>query len=187
VPSENNLEIEVKIAVPDLDAIRPPLRALGFEQVTPRTFESNTIWDTLERTFKQSGEIVRLRQFGERRVLTFKGPALLGSKHKKREELESEFTELQAIERVFTALGLEPAFRYEKYRSEYQKPGEPGIVTFDETPIGAFLELEGSPAWIDSTAAALGFSDSQFITKSYAALYVDYCAANNLTPRHMVF
>ena len=185
--SEGNLEIEVKIAAPDLAAVQSRLVALGFSMITPRTFESNTVWDTAARAFRQSGEIIRLREFGDRRVLTYKGPAVAGGKHKQREELESELTSLTAMERVLARVGLEPAFRYEKYRSEFQRPGESGVVTLDETPIGHFIELEGAAGWIDRTAAALGFPEREYVTKSYATLYVEHCVANGVEPSHMVF
>ena len=42
-------------------------------------------------------------------------------------------------------LGLRPSFRYEKYRSTYRLPGLAGVtLELDETPIGDFLEAEGS-------------------------------------------
>jgi len=41
----------------------------------------------------------------------------------------------------------------------------------DETPLGVFLELEGPARWIDRTARALGFSESDYITDSYAELH----------------
>ena len=44
-------------------------------------------------------------------------------------------------------------FKYEKYRTEFADAAG-GTVTFDETPIGNFLELEGSGAWIDEMADA---------------------------------
>ena len=61
---------------------------------------------------------------------------------------------------VLDRLGYQPAFRYEKYRTQLQAAGEPGLITIDETPIGVYLELEGPQDWIDSTAARLGFPAS---------------------------
>jgi adenylate cyclase class 2 len=57
----------------------------------------------------------------------------------------------------------------------------------DQTPIGDFLELEGSPAWIDRTACALGYSPDDYITASYGALYLARCQARGVEPGHMVF
>ena len=182
----NSIEVEVKIPAPDLAAVAARLAELGFEVSSERKFESNTIWDTNDKGLYGSGEIVRLRQYGPQQVLTYKGPAQPG-KHKRREELESELTSLAPLERIFTRLGLEPSFRYEKYRSEYQRKGSLGVVTLDETPIGNFIELEGEPRWIDQTANELGFPESKYLTSSYATLYVQHCAARGIPVEHMTF
>ena len=182
----NSIEVEVKIAVPDLDTVAARLTELGFRPASGRQFESNTIWDTPGKSLRASGEIVRLREYGPRRVLTYKGPSRPG-KHKQREELESDVTSLDPLERIFTRLGLEPSFRYEKYRTEYQRNGASGTVTLDETPIGDFIELEGEPKWIDQTALELGFPESKYLTESYATLYVSYCTARGFPVEHMTF
>ncbi len=75
---------------------------------------------------------------------------------------------------VLQRLGYQPAFRYEKYRTQLRTAGEPGLITIDETPIGVYLEIEGPQEWIDSTAARLGLPKEQFLTASYAALYREY-------------
>ena len=184
--SSNSVEVEVKIAVPDLQAVAARLSELGFETTSERQFESNTIWDTADQSLRRSGEIVRLREYGPERIVTYKGPALPG-KHKRREELESDVTSLIALERIFTRLGLVPSFRYEKYRTEYRRKDSPGVVTLDETPIGNFIELEGEPQWIDRTAGELGLPESEYLTGSYATLYVDHCAALGVPAEHMTF
>jgi adenylate cyclase class 2 len=57
----------------------------------------------------------------------------------------------------------------------------------DETPVGVYLELEGTPHWIDRTARRLGFQENQYITDSYARIYLDWCGANGRTPGDMTF
>jgi adenylate cyclase class 2 len=183
---QNPVEVEVKIAISDPPAIIARLEKLGFHRTAERQFESNTIWDTEDQSLRASGEIVRLREYGPLRLLTYKGPAQAG-KHKRREELESDLTSLDALERIFTRLGLKPTFRYEKYRGEYRREGSTGVVTIDETPIGSFIELEGDAAWIDQTALELGFPESSYLTGSYATLYVDHCRALGIEPEHMTF
>jgi len=60
-------------------------------------------------------------------------------------------------------------------------------VLLDETPIGNFLELEGSPTWIDRTARKLGFSVKDYISRSYGYLYLAYCRERRIRPKNMVF
>ena len=57
----------------------------------------------------------------------------------------------------------------------------------DETPVGTYVELEGSPAWIDRLAARMGFEESDYITASYARLYLDWCRTQRVKPDNMVF
>ena len=41
----------------------------------------------------------------------------------------------------------------------------------DETPIGDYAELEGSPEWIDRAAVRLGVDRSAYLTLSYGRLF----------------
>src|ERR1035438_5574550 len=88
---------------------------------------------------------------------------------------------------IFERLGYRPVFRYEKYRTEYRLARGAGIATVDETPVGTYVELEGSPAWIDRLAARMGFEESDYITASYARLYLDWCRTQRVKPGNMVF
>ncbi len=83
-------------------------------------------------------------------------------------------------------------FRYEKFRTTYRFPATARwasdlLIELDETPIGAFVELEGPSEAIDRAANLLGFGPKDYITKSYLALYLDQCRAQGMTPGHMVF
>jgi hypothetical protein len=60
-------------------------------------------------------------------------------------------------------------------------------VELDETPIGEFLELEGPPSAIDRMAKLLGYSRSDYITKSYLALYLAQCRKKGLVAGDMLF
>ena len=121
-------------------------------------------------------------------ILTFKGPAE-AAKHKTREELETALGDAEISRKILERIGLQGGSRYEKYRTEYDKPGEAGIVTVDETPVGWFLELEGIPEWIDRTAAVLHWVliKAAYITESYGSLYLKHCRENGLAPGLMVF
>jgi adenylate cyclase, class 2 len=180
-------ETEIKLRLPDdFDAVRRSLRKLGFRVAKRRVHEMNVIFDTPDLSLRNQGKLIRLREVDAHRILTYKGPPQPG-RHKKREELETGIESPHLFERILSRLGYNPVFRYEKYRTEYEQPGGGGVVTLDETPIGHFLEIEGAAAWIDRTAKALGFSTRDYNTKSYGALYLDYCASLGIAPTDMLF
>lgn len=166
------IEHEIKFRVDDLAALESKLRAAGFTVETPRTFESNVLYDTPDRRMRARTEILRIRQYGNRWTVTHKrlpdaGPG--EDKHKHRIETETEVADGEVLAQVFLSLGLVAAFRYEKWRGEWSD-GE-GHCVVDETPIGNFAELEGTPDWIDSTAAKLGVDSAQYLTLSYGRLF----------------
>ena len=179
-------ETEIKLAVPDGKAARKLLRAAGFRVFRRRIFESNVIFDTSELALRRHGLLLRVREAGGSAILTYKGPPVV-AKHKSREELEVEIAGAAIVSVILERLGFRPAFRYEKYRTEYQQPGRRGVAMLDETPIGVFLELEGSPSWIDRTARTLGFRETGYITGSYGRLYLEWCRERGIEPAAMVF
>ncbi len=189
-PSESlkvKLETEIKLRIPKgLPAMRKTVKALHFKTARGRLFEQNVLFDTVDFQLRRRGEMIRLRRTGEQSVLTFKGPSIPGP-HKSREELESGIIDPGILESILARLGLTPVFGYEKFREEYQRPGQHGTLTLDQTPIGNYLELEGRPKWIDKTARELGFTRSAYITASYGSLYLAHCRDLGLSPSDMSF
>jgi adenylate cyclase class 2 len=84
-------------------------------------------------------------------------------------ETETEIADGDALAEMFTSLGLVAAFRYEKWRTEWED-GE-GHCVVDETPIGNYAELEGTSEWIDRAAARIGVDSVEYITLSYGRLF----------------
>ncbi len=184
--NESNVETEIKVPVPDAAGARRLLAQHAYAISRPRVFESNVLYDTPDGALRRRNQLVRVRRVGDDAILTFKSADLPG-KHKRREELETHVADGAVIELILDRLGFRPAFRYEKYRSEYRREGDVGVVTLDETPIGVFLEIEGPAEWIDKTARELGFSETDYVLISYAALYFEHCRTHGIEPSDMVF
>ncbi len=166
------VETEIKFCIADLPALTRLLQAAGFHIETPRAFESNVLFDTPDRRMRARTEILRIRNYAGRCTVTHKRlPDASSSeeRHKHRIETETEVSNGDTLAEIFVSLGLTPAFRYEKWRTEWSD-GE-GHCVIDETPIGDYAELEGSSAWIDRIAARLGIDHSQYITLSYGRLF----------------
>lgn len=179
-------ETEVKLPAPDFEYAYRILERLGFRVTRPRVFEVNRVFDTADAELRSSGRLLRLRDSGRTSLLTYKGPAASGV-HKSREELETTVADAGIAGRVLERLGYCITFVYEKYRTEFSRAPESGVVTYDETPIGRFFEVEGDPTWIDRVAGELGFSERDYITASYGELYRQWCAARNVSPTDLTF
>lgn len=162
------------------------LRGAGFRVSKRRVFEANTIFDTAHGALRRAGNLVRVRVAGRRSTLTYKGAAEEG-KYKDREELEVEVSDPRDLSEILTRLDFVAKFRYEKYRTEYHRPGEKGSAMLDETPIGVYVELEGARGWIDRNARRLGFGESDYSTDSYWGLYVNYCRRHGLPVTNMTY
>jgi adenylate cyclase class 2 len=211
-------EIELKFPIDDLARLQSRLPVLGFLLDTPRTFEQNTLYDTPGRTLRESRQILRLRRYGSLWTVTHKrqpyasasnDPAQYGAagRYKVRIETETRVDDGPALAAIFEQMGYAPAFRYEKFRTEWSQitstidgplfsaapeSAEPvttpprSHLVIDETPIGDYAELEGPPAWIDDTLAKLGVDPTTCITESYGRLFLAWktragSAAENLT------
>jgi adenylate cyclase class 2 len=90
--------------------------------------------------------------------------------------------------RILGALGLRPAFRYEKFRTTFALPGIRHLkIELDETPVRIFLELEGPVADIDRDASRLGYARNDYTTDTYASLYLADCLRRSRKPGDMLF
>ena len=163
------LEVEVKLRVKDADAARADLRRVGAELVRPRHFEDNVLFDDADGSLRGSGTVLRLRRTPHGGVLTFKGPREIVSGVKSREERETAVDEPGTVQAILERLGYRPIFRYQKHRESWTHRGQE--VQVDETPIGAFLEIEGDVEGINTVAKELGYAPSDYVAESYVALF----------------
>ena len=152
-------EIEIKFCVPDPREFHARALRSGFALRTPRTLERNALFDTPDR-----------------RLLSF---------YKERVETETEVEDGDAMGAVFIELGYAPVFRYEKFRTEFHD-GE-GALVLDETPIGDFAELEGTPDWIDHALERLSIDRAWCFTDSYGRMFLDWKARSGSPAENMTF
>ncbi|QHN03826.1 class IV adenylate cyclase [Granulicella sp. WH15] len=184
-------EIELKFPVDEPASLASRLETLGFHLDTPRTFEQNTLYDTPDRSLRERGQLLRLRKYGSRHILTHKrhpdeeDPS---SQYKVRIETETEVADGAVLAEVLIQLGYAPTFRYEKYRTEWSDPALPGAhLVLDETPIGFYAEAEGPPEWIDRTLAQLGVDPGRCLTSSYGRLFMEWKQRTNSPADNLTF
>jgi len=181
-----------------------------------RVHEMNLIFDTPEGGLAKHGQLLRIRtetpqgggrgrggKGSPRVLLTFKSPpealaigeaapAVRDRRHKVRQETEVVLTDAAGLQKIFEGLGLRGWFRYEKYRTTYRLSGRVKwahglLLELDETPVGAFLELEGPGEAIDRAAKELGYAAKDYILKNYLVLYMEDCRKRGVQPGDMLF
>ena len=104
---------------------------------------------------------------------------------KVREELETIVGDGLLLLRVLEELGFRVWFRYQKYREEFAH--ECVTVALDETPVGTFVEIEGSENGIHQMAGALLRKPGDYVLDSYRGLFVKYCQEHGLPMTDMLF
>jgi adenylate cyclase class 2 len=183
-------ETEVKVSIHHPQQLMQRLAVIGPVLRSARHLEDNYLLDFPDGRIRSRYCVVRVRVAGEHSSVTFKGPARAEGLFKVREELESPVSDPMAVLAILDRIGLQIWFRYQKYRREYviatPLDGEAHLA-LDETPIGEYLEIEGSEQAIRSVAADLGFRESEFERDSYYALYLKFCRNFDIPPGHMVF
>jgi adenylate cyclase class 2 len=201
-PKKTKPEIEIKLRIKDIPEILRKIKSLS-AQSRPRVRELNTLYDTPTSDLRRRDMLLRLRietptphnasaTRSERVILTSKSPPQIPRANKRptRYKIRAEREQLvPQSSRQWTAaliaLGFRPTFRYEKFRTTFRRPCL--HLDLDETPAGTFLEVEGKPQAIDSTARALGFSKKAYLRATYWDLYAADCRRRGITPKNMLF
>jgi adenylate cyclase class 2 len=178
-------EIEVKFIVDDVTAIRQRLMGLEADLQHPRAYEDNWCFDTPDQRLQQEDRLLRLRR-GHRILLTYKEPPpTADTAFKVRQEYEIEVSDFEQARALVEKLGFSPSLRYEKYRETFCY-GEAEIL-LDETPLGAFVEIEGSREAIDAIARQLELDDANRITASYGDIFEAVRTTYDLSFSDMTF
>ena len=179
-----NLEREVKLRFASALDARQTVAAAGGTPLRPRRLQSDALVDTDDGLLRNSRCALRVRTESGQSVLTFQGPPQ-PSTMKLREELETGVGDGRLVLEMLERLGFRVWFRSQKYREEFVL-GE-AVVAIDETPVGTFVEIEGSAEGIAAAAAALGRGPADYVVESYRALFVQHCLTQRLDPGHMLF
>lgn len=181
------METEIKVRLTDRAGFTVLLPSLGFHLQTAETIERNVLFDKPDGELRQRGELLRIRQYGDRWILTHKAPveSSANSAHKVRAETETEIEDGRPLAAIFERLGFAPVFVYEKLRTEWAD--NEGHVVVDVTPIGDFAELEGSSEWIDRMAEKLGISPANYMKTSYGQLFQEWKRATGHRGINMTF
>ena len=178
------IEREIKLRFNGADEAREKILAFGATPLLGRRLQEDALLDTDDEMLRRERATLRVRSEGGKSLLTFKGPLLPGL-IKIREEYETVVADGAALLTILESLGLHIWFRYEKYREEFSH--EDVIVAIDETPMGVFVEIEGSEAGITAMAESLDRTPADYIVESYRALFLRHRQEQGLSGADMVF
>jgi adenylate cyclase class 2 len=178
------LEREVKLRFSSADEAREAVIAAGAMPLYGRRLQEDALLDTEDEQLRRQRCVLRVRMENGKSRLTWKGP-VQPSLMKVREEIETVVGDGEVLLRVFGELGLHVWFRYEKYREEFSH--EDVIVAIDETPVGVFVEIEGTENGISEMSSALGRTPDDYLLDSYRSLFLQHREQHGLTGSDMVF
>src|SRR5215510_1837234 len=191
IPVKPSHEIEVKLRFDDLAAFARAGIALEVE--TARHFEDNWLLDSTDHYLSERDAILRVRSAAGKGSITYKEQeegAAAASQFKKRIELETAIDDPESAVAIFERLGYRKWFRYQKYRTVYRATLPDGSklqVMFDETPLGAFVELEGEEEIIAHAVKLLGVTPAEYVLESYLAIQAEQCLRQGKPLEDMVF
>jgi adenylate cyclase, class 2 len=174
------MEREIKLRFESAEAARAAILAAGGTPLLGRRLQEDVLLDNEAEELRKRRCVLRVRSENNQSRLTFKGP-VQPSTMKLREEVETVVGDGAVLLRVLQELGMRPWFRYEKYREEFSH--EDVTVAIDETPVGVFVEIEGSEEGIAAMAEALGRGPADYLLDSYRGLFLK----SGLGGRDMVF
>ena len=159
----DEIEVKIRISKELLKGVEEKLLEIGFRPLSDSKFENNLLFDFPEGSLEDSGCALRLRKYGNRYTLTYKGPKKRDLHMKVRQEIETSVGSFDSA----------VSFEYAKWRQKYQMTwrGRDVEVCVDKTPIGVFVEIEGERESIIQIAARMGWDSSDYITDNYVNLY----------------
>lgn len=171
-------EIEAKIIEVDPKAVVARLEELGAEWEFTLPFKA-AYFDLPDMPLKSKGEVLRLRQEGEKVVLTYKYPLLEASEGiKVREEKEVTLDDHDTMWAILTGLGYRPGLIMNKIRTQYKLANAHVVLDRYEDEfahIPPFLEIEApSVAELKEVAEMLGYSSDDLKNWSAAELIAYY-------------
>lgn len=168
------MEQETKFRVKSWQTANRLMLEVNAQRISERHFEDNVLLDynrdgNSSTPLRNAGQTLRIRTVPGATILTFKGAAKVVGKTKVREEIECVVHPGNNLFKLFRALGYTYRFRYQKYRAEFELEG--AVIALDDTPIGCFIEIEGTMKAITKAAKKLRLNLKNGISDSYPKLY----------------
>jgi adenylate cyclase class 2 len=184
--ASNYTETEVKLYVPDLEAVEQKLKELGAELTAPRVYEHNVRYEDAGQTLASRSIVLRLRRDSRVRLTYKEPPAKMGDAEiPDRFEAEVEVSDFDAMDTILNKLGFSPSMIYEKYRTTYEL--DDVEIVLDEMPYGHFVEIEGTADAIRKAVEELNLTDAPRLRANYIRLFENVRHSLKLDSRDLTF
>lgn len=177
------IEQEIKLRFDTPEAARVAVITAGGRLTFSRRLIDDRLFDTPQGHLRAGSCALRVRRDGVLTSLTYKGAPTPGA-FKTREEIETTAGDAATVEAILVSLGFTAKWRAQKFREEYSI--DAAKIAIDETPMGTFVEIEGTDADITRIAAALGRTPDDYVLSSYARLFHDWRTSRGELPGDML-
>ncbi len=169
----------------DAEALVRSLRSRWIPRADrPRPSRPTPFTTSASGDLRRAGEVLRLRVYGDRWKLTHKSRGTAG-KHKTRVEHETAVANGEEMHAILTALGFSPSFRYEKYRAEWSDGAAKSSSTTPPSAISP--RSKARPNGSTASQKLLGISEGDYITASYAELFLQWKQRTGSPALNMTF
>jgi adenylate cyclase class 2 len=163
-----NLEIEVKFYLADLEGMRNKILKLGAES-KGRLFETNIRYEDKNNSLVKKKLLLRLRQDEKTRFTLKSRPPVKSKEYKIVTELEVEVSDFATMSQILQTLGFHPEQKYETWRETIVL--DQTLFCLDSMPYGDFLEIEGQEKDIRYSASRLGLDWRKRILFNYLEIF----------------
>jgi adenylate cyclase class 2 len=179
-----NLEIEVKFYLEDIEGMRSKILKLGAKS-KGRLFETNILYEDKNNSLIKKKSLLRLRQ-DEKTIFTLKSrPAVESKDYKIVNELEVEVSDFATMGQILQMLDFHPEQKYEKWRETIVL--DQTVFCLDRMPYGDFLEIEGQEKDIRYYASRFGLNWQKRILFNYLQIFEIIRKDQNLEFKDLTF
>lgn len=184
---KTEIEIKLKISSSEIDKITNNIET-NFNCKINNPFHQTTHQFFLDDFTKQSVfPRIRNEENGEI-TLTIKAKTKETSEFFKRIELETTIGNTKEVIEMMPFLGFPKRISWEKRRYSFiNSPNAEIKFCLDETPMGWFLEIEGSEESIENAVSRLNLKKMEKINKPYLALWEEYKNKHSISEENMMF
>lgn len=171
---KDDLEIELKLRVDDLDIVEERLKALK-ARLVKKVHQKSLLFNAPFAEFEKRDQTLRLHietdeNGTSQSIFGFKDTAATNELgHRSRPEYETAIDDPEALQKILEAVGFYVSITLEKDRALYKFNGVE--VALDQFDFGSFVEIEGTSKDIEKARADLDLSEAEVLTQGYVYLW----------------